>query len=110
MIVDTPKGVLYGSQTAAPAAKVILEEVFRYLDIQPSYTAAEEKAIRSGKAEVPNVVGQSISDAIGMLGGRSLGYSLAPKTDLLEDLIVIDQYPRAGALIDMNTNVTLYYE
>jgi beta-lactam-binding protein with PASTA domain len=59
---------------------------------------------------VPNVVGQSISDAIGMLGGRSLGYSLAPKTDLLEDLIVIDQYPRAGALIDMNTNVTLYYE
>lgn len=110
VIVDTPKGVLYGSQTAAPAAKIILEEVFRYLDIQPSYTAAEEKAIRSGKAEVPNVVGQSISDAIGMLGGRSLGYSLAPKTDLLEDLIVIDQYPRAGALIDMNTNVTLYYE
>lgn len=110
VIVDTPKGTLYGSQTAAPAAKAIMQEVFRYLDIQPKYTAAEEKAMRSGKAEVPDVVGQSMSDAIGMLGGRSLGYSISPKTDLYEDLIVIDQYPRAGTLIDMQTNVTLYYE
>ncbi len=110
VIVDTPKGVLYGSQTAAPAAKIIMQEVFRYMDIKPQYTEAEETAMRTGKTEVPEVVGQSMSDAIGMLGGKGLGYTIAPKTDLYEDLIVVDQFPRSGALIDMNTKVTLYYE
>ena len=110
VIVDTPKGVLYGSQTAAPAAKVIMQEVFRYLDIKPQYTEAEEAALRTGKTQVPEVVGQSMSDAIGILGGQSLGYTIAPQTDLYEDLIVLDQFPRSGTLIDVNTKVTLYYE
>ena len=110
VIVDTPKGVLYGSQTAAPAAKVILQEIFRYMDIPPQYTEAEQAALKTGKTEVPDVVGQHMSDAIGILGGQSLGYTIAPKTDLYEDLVVVDQYPRSGALIDLNTKVTLYYE
>ncbi|HCU08244.1 MAG TPA: stage V sporulation protein D [Clostridiales bacterium] len=110
VIVDTPKGVLYGSQTAAPAAKVILQEVFRYMDIKPQYTEAEEAVLRTGKTEVPDVIGQSMEDAIGILGGQSLGFVIAPKTDLYEDLIVTDQYPRSGTLIDLNTKVTLYYE
>ncbi len=110
VIVDTPKGVLYGSQTAAPAAKIIFQEIFRYMDIPPQYTEAEQAALKTGKAEVPDVVGQHMSDAIGILGGQSLGYTIAPKTDLYEDLVVVDQYPRSGALIDLNTKVTLYYE
>ncbi len=51
-----------------------------------------------------------MSDAIGILGGQSLGYTIAPQTDLYEDLIVLDQFPRSGTLIDVNTKVTLYYE
>ncbi|HPF18880.1 MAG: penicillin-binding transpeptidase domain-containing protein [Eubacteriales bacterium] len=110
VIVDSPRGVLYGSQTAAPAAKAIMQEVFRYLDIQPRYTEAEEEALKTGKTEVPDVVGERMSDAIGILGGQTLGFTVAPKTDLYEDLIVTDQYPRSGTLIDLNTKVTLYYE
>ncbi len=110
VIVDTPKGVLYGSQTAAPAGKLILQDVLRYMDIQPNYTEAEKAALRSGKATVPDVVNQSMDDAIGILGGQSLSYMIAPETDRYEDLIVVDQYPRSGAQVDANSKVTLYYE
>jgi stage V sporulation protein D (sporulation-specific penicillin-binding protein) len=110
VIVDTPQGVLYGSQTAAPAAKIILEDVLRYMDIQPQYTDAEQAALRSGKAIVPEVIGQSMADAIGILGGQSLGYIIAPAADRYEDLVVIDQYPRSGAELDAGDKVTLYYQ
>lgn len=110
VIVDSPRGVLYGSQTAAPAAKIILEEVFRYMDIQPQYTQEEEESIRSGKVEVPDVIGQSVENAIGILGGKSLNYLISPAIGQYEDLMVKDQYPKGGVEIDMNTKVTLYYE
>ncbi|NCB41193.1 MAG: PASTA domain-containing protein [Clostridia bacterium] len=110
VIVDTPQGVLYGSQTAAPAARNILEGVFRYMDIQPQYTEAEEAALRSGKVAVPDVIGQSVENAIGILGGKSLNYLIAPEIAQFEELLVSDQYPRAGAEIDINTKVTLYYK
>mgnify|MGYP000430423896 CR=1 FL=1 len=38
VIVDNPKGVKYGSQTAAPGAKMILEDTLRYMDLQPQLT------------------------------------------------------------------------
>lgn len=110
VIVDSPRGVLYGSQTAAPAARNILEEVFRYMDIQPQYTEEEEAAMRSGKVEVPDVIGQSVENAIGILGGKSLNYLIAPAIGQYEDLMVKDQYPKGGVEIDVNTKVTLYYE
>lgn len=110
VIVDTPKGVLYGSQTAAPAAKIIMEEVFRYMDIKPQYTQAEAEALRSGKVKTPNVIGQSVESAIGILGGLSLHYLIVPKVEQYEDLIVKDQYPKSGTEIDTNTKITLYYE
>lgn len=110
VIVDSPRGVLYGSQTAAPAAKTIMEEVFRYMDIQPQYTQAEAEALRSGKVGVPDVIGQSVESAIGILGGLSLNYLIVPKIEQYEDLMVKDQYPKGGVEIDVNTKVTLYYE
>ena len=51
-----------------------------------------------------------MDDAIGILGGQSLSYMIAPETDRYEDLIVVDQYPRGGAQVDANSKVTLYYE
>ncbi|MBQ3921259.1 MAG: stage V sporulation protein D, partial [Firmicutes bacterium] len=59
VIVDTPRGVLYGSSTAAPCAKEIMQEVLLYMDVQPQYTDAEKKAIASNQAVVPDLTGQS---------------------------------------------------
>ncbi len=35
MIVDAPKGDVHGSSTAAPGAKLVLEDVLRYMQIEP---------------------------------------------------------------------------
>lgn len=42
VIADNPKGVKFGSQTAAPGAKMILEDTLRYLELQPKLSKDEK--------------------------------------------------------------------
>lgn len=49
MIVDNPKGVKYGSQTAAPGAKLVLEDTLRYLGIEPNYADVEKQSVNNDK-------------------------------------------------------------
>lgn len=112
VVVDEPQGVKYGSQTAAPGAKVILEDVLRYMNVQPSYTEEELKEIESAYVTAPDLTGESFSDAIGILGGVSLEYTVSPALDLdsVEDFTVIDQYPKAGESVKRGSTVYLYRE
>ena len=109
VIVDTPQGVKYGSSTAAPCAKAIMEEVLPYMEVAPSYTASELKSIQSKQTTVPSLTGKSVEDAIGILAGRELEYALSPECEDYTQMVVEDQYPRAGATVDKNTEVVLYY-
>ena len=108
LIVDNPKGVKFGSQTAAPGVKLILEDTLRYLNIQPSYSEEEKKAMESDFAIVPDVTNQNFSDAIGILGGASLNYTVSPATTDGEDFVVVDQYPKAGEKLQKGGTVCLY--
>ncbi len=110
LIVDNPKGVKYGSMTAAPGAKVILENVLRYLNVEPVYTAAEKKVINSHKTTVPNLIGESFSEAVGKLGGCSLKYVVSPANTSGKDFIIKDQYPKPGEEATTNDVVYLYRE
>lgn len=110
VIVDTPRGVLYGSQTAAPCAKEIMEEVFMYLDIQPDYSEDDLKAISKSRVTVPDLTGYTLEDSIGILGGRGLEYQLAPAGEYYDNLIIIDQFPKPGEELSQGSIVTLYYE
>lgn len=110
LIVDEPQGMHYGSQTAGPGVKMILEDVLRYLNIAPQYTAEEQEIINSQMTQVPSVVGQSMEEAIGMLGGQSLQYAISPKTGIKGDVTVVDQYPKAGSSVAIGSTVTLYYK
>lgn len=49
MIVDNPKGVKYGSQTAAPGAKLVLEDTLRYLGVEPNYNEMEQQSGNNDK-------------------------------------------------------------
>ena len=49
MIVDNPKGVKYGSQTAAPGAKLVMEDTLRYLGIEPDYSKIENSTVDNDK-------------------------------------------------------------
>ena len=110
VIVDTPRGILYGSNTAAPCAHDILEEVLPYLGIQPNYSDADYKAMNKGKVTVPNLTGKSGENAVGVLGGLGLEVQFSPELQEGVDAVIIDQFPKAGTSVSTGSYVTLYYE
>ena len=113
IVVDNPKGVKFGSQTAAPGAKMILEDTLRYLQVQPEYTQEELQQINSKMSTVPDVTGLSLSAAIGKVGGASLNYIVSPavtEADNDSDFTIIDQYPKAGEALQTGGTVYLYRE
>ncbi len=110
VIVDTPRGVLYGSNTAAPCAHDILAEVLPYLGVHPEYTEADLKALNKGKVTVPNLTGKDCENAIGIIGGLGLEVQMSPEKTTTYDAVVIDQYPKAGTQVATRSYVTLYYE
>lgn len=107
VIVDNPKGVKYGSTTAAPGAKLILQDTLRYLDLQPQYTKEEQAALNENQVTVPDLRGERLEEATGILGGMSLEYKASGGTQD-EDFIVQDQYPKAGTKIKKGGTVYLY--
>ncbi|MBR0139496.1 MAG: PASTA domain-containing protein [Firmicutes bacterium] len=110
VIVDTPRIGKYGSTTAAPIARDIMQSMLSYLDIQPEYSNADLNTLNSGKTTVPDVTGQSMEDAIGMVAGKELNWRIAPEIDTTENMVVVDQFPKAGEYVTKNSIVTLYYE
>lgn len=112
VLTDTPRGKIYGSQVAAPCARAIIEETLQYYNIQPQYTPEELKQMESKRTVVPDVSSNDLDHAIGILGVKDLDYALSPSIDGLEkgELLVVDQFPKAGEEVPKNTKVTLYYE
>ena len=108
LIVDNPQGVKFGSQTAAPGVKLVLEEALRYLNVQPSYSQEELQEIQSNQVVVPNVTKLNFSEAIGILAGASLHYTITPQDQSGEDFMIVDQYPKAGEKMDKGGTVCLY--
>ncbi|MBQ6495791.1 MAG: PASTA domain-containing protein [Firmicutes bacterium] len=106
VIVDSPKGIKYGSVTAAPAVGTILEKSMKYMNITPD---GEEEVKSEEKVEVPNVVGKGVDVAIGKLAGKSLNYDM-DKSAENDNFIVVKQYPSAGTKVKKGTKVYLYNE
>ncbi|MDO4544593.1 MAG: penicillin-binding transpeptidase domain-containing protein [Bacillota bacterium] len=106
VIVDNPKGVKYGSVTAGPGVQQIMSDTLRYLNISPDEESQKEAA--EEKIEVPDVVGESVSEAIGMLGGASLSYDADADAVAQSDFIVTKQYPAAGTKVKKGSKVYLY--
>lgn len=106
VICDNPKGgVIYGSYTAAPIAKTIMESSLRYMGVEPSYTAAEKKALKNKYARMPSLVGYEAETAVGRVGGYGFKAKVIGKGKK-----VLDQYPKAGETIKKGDTVYLYTE
>lgn len=76
--VDNAKGITqYGGTVAAPIAKNVLESAIDILDIEKRDDAIEREYLFTDKqyAEVPNVVGMSVKDAIKELKKFKVEYS-----------------------------------
>ena len=109
VIVDSPKGVQFGSTTAAPIAKEFFQNALPYLGITPTYTEEEEAEMKSSYVYVPDVTGKSFDDAIGILGKKDLDYKAVP-ADGEKNFEVVDQYPKAGEKVKKGGKVYLYRE
>jgi stage V sporulation protein D (sporulation-specific penicillin-binding protein) len=92
----------YSGSTAAPIAKELYQDIFRYLDIQP-----DTKDINNPKVAretiVPEIRGLSISDAEKALSNNKLSYEVSGKGN-----IIYDMSPMPGVSVKENTKVTLY--
>lgn len=110
LVVDNPKGVKFGSQTAAPGVKLILEETLRYLNIEPSYSQEEQALIESKMVIVPDVVGQSVSEGMSILSQSSLNFRVAPESEEWVEFVIVDQYPKAGEKVSQGNTIYLYKE
>ena len=91
--------------TAGPAVSEILGKSLKYLNIKPDN---EENKNEGEKVAVPDVVGQSAEDAIGILAGAELGYDMNKNDE--DDFVVVKQYPAAGSTVKKGTKVFLYRE
>lgn len=81
VIIDEPSGEYYGGQIAAPVASKIFQQLFRYLNVEPSSDPFESDSPASGSAPapptaahatVPDVVGLSVTEAGSYMQGAGL--------------------------------------
>lgn len=105
VICDNPKGVKYGSYTAAPIARDILDDTLRYMGVEPRYSKEESKALNKKYTKVPKVTGKTPEDAVGVVGGYNLKAKVVGKKNK-----VVDQYPKAGQKIKSGGTVYIYTE
>lgn len=110
LVVDNPKGVKYGSVTAAPGAQKILADTLRYLNVEPEFSSEELVALKKDTVIVPSLQGQSLENAMGILGGLGLTGILSPEVGYTAETMVGDQYPKAGESIKRGNSVYLYWD
>ena len=108
VIVDSPQGVHFGSKTAGPGVRMILEDTLQYLNVEPVYTESEQAAVNNDTVNVPDVTGKTYEAAAETL--RKLGLQAVACPGGSTGFTVVDQYPKAGTRIASGNSVCLYKE
>jgi stage V sporulation protein D (sporulation-specific penicillin-binding protein) len=100
IILDEPENI-YGSQSAAPVAKEVLDAVADYLEFPRSMEGLGEIVM------VPDLVGLTVEEGIEILNEMGLKYKINDQTDGMEKMMIINQYPKAGTERNIETKVLL---
>lgn len=105
VIIDEPDPSLYyGGLIAAPVARDLLNDILRYLDVQPQYTAEELKQIEFYKEYiVPNTIGMNVEDAKKEIKNNKFNAKVIGIGDK-----VIDQVPKAGFMLKEGSTIILF--
>ncbi|MCQ2547531.1 MAG: PASTA domain-containing protein [Clostridia bacterium] len=105
VICDNPKEGSFGSTTAVPIAKEILENSLKYLEIEPVFSSNEKKENEDLNTKVPNITGKDLKKAKSMIEKKDLKYIVTGDKDK-----VVDQYPKAGTKVAKDSTVIIYTE
>lgn len=107
LIVDSPKNAFYGSVVAAPVAKEILQNVLRYLNINPDNTVKSTKLTKT-LVKVPDVTGMKFSQAEKVLKDKGLKIRRERGVSKKEDFVIKDQYPKGNSSVVAKSEVYVY--
>ena len=103
VLLDEPRGgQYYGGVIAAPVCGRILEEILAYKNLEPQYTTAELDKIET---PVPNLKKMDVESAKKVLGQSNLKYIIEGSGTK-----VVNQMPKTGTKVSMNSTITIYTE
>ena len=103
VVVDSPQGIYFGGQVAAPAFKNIMRDGLRYLQVQAQINPEKITGNKQKKTELPNLLGMDISKATKLLSNYKL------KADVLgKGTTVKAQLPLVGTKVTEDSKVVLY--
>lgn len=107
VMVDEPDRSIgyYGSIVAGPVAADLLENILKYYDVEPVYTAEEQGGVAAQTVEVPNLLGLSVKEATDRLIKANLQSNITIEVEA--DKIVKSQFPKAGEKVVRNSLITL---
>lgn len=104
LIVFNPQGdSYYGSQVAAPYAKLIFEQALEELSVEKQGTAGKEKT----PVYVPNLNGYNVEKAAKKIKSYGLNYEIEGST-AGEDVTIMYQFPESGTVIAKDGVIILY--
>ncbi len=93
VIVDEPEDIHYGSQTAAPIARDILDDTLRYMGIEPDISE-NQKTVK-----LPRLIGKTKYQADKILKALGLSYTMDPVYVEDDMSIILDQFPYPETLV-----------
>jgi stage V sporulation protein D (sporulation-specific penicillin-binding protein) len=104
VVVDAPKGYpYYGGWVAAPAAREILNDSLRYLEVPLRQKEGQPVVVPEEKVVVPDVVNLPLSDALASISGRGLNAKVNGTGN-----IVWQQTPKAQSKLSKGSQVIIY--
>ncbi|MFC1692160.1 penicillin-binding transpeptidase domain-containing protein [Candidatus Latescibacterota bacterium] len=104
VMIDSPVGVYYGSQVAAPVFKQIINRILNMGDGPCAYAMVEKNINIAPKSEIlPDMKGMNIHEAVAVLSELGFNPSVAG-----DSTIVMKQFPPTGAKLGKGADVTLY--
>lgn len=102
MLDEASNGEYYGGRIAAPVVGKIMEDILRYMKIEPQYTEEEKENL---DVYVPDVKGKSKSAAIQDITAQNLTYTVVGDGETIKD-----QMPKVGSNMTAKSTVILYTE
>ncbi|WP_162541612.1 PASTA domain-containing protein, partial [Acinetobacter baumannii] len=106
-IVDEPTGVsAFGSTTAGPIVKEIMNDSLKYLGVKPVYKEEEKAEYEKKQVKVPDVRNLKIGDAVKALEDAKLKPDLDADIELPEDTKVKDIFPKPGVKVNEDSSIT----
>ncbi len=108
-IVDEPNGVpMFGSTTAGPIIKEIMNDSLKYLGVEPKYNEEEKIEFEKEKVEVPNIIDLNIEDALKVLEENKLKLIQDVDTEVKKNSKVVDMFPKPGVEVPIDSGIVIY--